>query len=375
MTSKVRQNATREELKQAVRAFSDLEGSLQERAATLFSVLGYASTRTVVAGSVSEFLERDEIRASMNEVRRKLFKSWRTVEIVCQVTEEEIASKAAARGASGLDRRRIQSFLFLVVDLKEKTYKRKDLADMSRAVNLGFKMPVIVLFRHGPALTLSVIHRRADKRNSDRDVLEKVTLVKDIQTGRPHRAHIDILQELELRRMIDADVELRRMIDADAPIFDELHAGWERALAVEKLNRRFYKELFKWFGRAVGKCRFPDDQAGSDSAERHVIRLITRLLFIWFLKEKGLVPDELFEEGYAGKALKSHALESTDYYRAVLQNLFFATLNTEIGKRGFGEGADGAPGIQQVPLPGLAGRSRRFPGKAEVRPLRQWRPV
>ena len=183
MTSKVRPDAIREELKQAIRAFSNVDGPLQEQAKALFGVLGYASTRTVVAGSVSEFLERDEIRASMNEVRRKLFKSWRTVEIVCQVTEEEIASKAVARGASGVrPEGRIQSFLFLVVDLKEKTYKRKDLADMSRAVNLGFKMPVIVLFRHGPALTLSVIHRRADKRDSDRDVLEKVTLVKDIQT-------------------------------------------------------------------------------------------------------------------------------------------------------------------------------------------------
>ena len=343
MTPKVRQDATREELKQAIRAFSNLEGPLQEQAKALFGALGYASTRTAVAGSVEEFLDRNEIRASMNEVRRKLFKSWRVVEIVCQVTEEEIASKAAARGASRLDRRRIQSFLFLVVDLKEKTYRRKDLADMSRAVNLRFKMPVIVLFRHGPALTLSVIHRRADKRNSDRDVLEKVTLVKDIQTDRPHRAHIDILQELELRRMIDADVELRRMIDADAPSFDELHAGWERALAVEKLNRRFYKELFKWFGRAVGKCRFPDDQAGPGSAERHVIRLITRLLFIWFLKEKGLVSDDLFTKDYARDALKSYALESTDYYCAVLQNLFFGTLNTEIDKRGFGKGADGAP--------------------------------
>ena len=333
MTSKVRPDAIREELEQAIRAFSDLEGPLQEQAKALFGALGYASTRTAVAGSVEEFLDRNEIRASMSEVRRKLFKSWRTVEIVCQVIEEEIASKAAARGASRLDRRRIQSFLFLVVDLKEKTYRRKDLADMSRAVNLRFKMPVIVLFRHVSALTLSVIHRRADKRNSDRDVLEKVTLVKDIQTDRPHRAHIDILERLALPHLIHEG----------RCNFDELHDKWERTLAVEKLNRRFYKELFKWFERAVGKCRFPDDQAGPDSAERHVIRLITRLLFIWFLKEKGLVPDELFEEGYAGKALKSHALESTDYYRAVLQNLFFATLNTEIGKRGFGEGADGAP--------------------------------
>ena len=68
--------------------------------------------------------------------------------------------------------------------------------------------------------------------------------------------------------------------------------------------------------------------------ERHVIRLITRLLFIWFLNEKGLVPGKLFTEQFARSVLSDHA-DPTDYYRAVLQNLFFATLNTEIAKREF----------------------------------------
>ena len=335
MTSKTYENAVREELERAIRAFADVGGSLQERAKALFGALGYASTRTAVAGRVEEFLEREGMRSSLSEVRRNLLlESWRAVEIVCQVTEEEIAGEATGPGASGFEQGRAQSFLFLAVDLKKTECRRKDLADMSRAVNLGFRMPVITLFRHGSALTLSVVHRRASMRDSDRDVLEKVTLVKDIQTGQPpHRAHIDILQELELRRMTDAG----------AQNFDDLHAGWEMALAVEKLNRRFYRDLFEWFTRAVGKCRFPDDQAGPGSVERHVIRLITRLLFIWFLKEKGLVPEDLFTKECAQGALKSHTLEGTDYYRAVLQNLFFATLNTEICQRGFGDGADGAP--------------------------------
>ena len=333
MTSKTYENAIREELERAIRAFADVGGSFQEQAKALFNALGYASTRTAVAGSVEEFLEREGTRSSLNEVRRKLLlESWRAVEIVCQVTEEDIASEATESSASGFEQGRIQSFLFLAVDLEQTECRRKDLADMSRAVNLGFKMPVIILFRHGAALTLSVIHRRADKRDSDRDVLQKVTLVKDIETDRPHRAHLEIL------------LELRRMTDAGARNFDDLHDGWEETLAVEELNRRFYRELFEWFTRAVRKCRFPDDQAGPDSVERHVIRLITRLLFIWFLKEKGLVPKELFTQSYAEKkALKSHSLEGTDYYRAVLQNLFFATLNTEIDQRGFGEGTDGAP--------------------------------
>ncbi len=115
---------------------------------------------------------------------------------------------------------------------------------------------------------------------------------------------------------------------------DDLHLAWERVLDADKLNRRFFRELFAWFERAVATCRFPDDDAGPGNVERHVIRLITRLLFIWFLNEKGLVPGKLFTEQFARSVLSDHA-DPTDYYRAVLQNLFFATLNTEIAKREF----------------------------------------
>ena len=62
--------------------------------------------------------------------------------------------------------------------------------------------------------------------------------------------------------------------------------------------------------------------------ELQIIRLITRLLFIWFLKEKHLIPVDLFEYDSAEEYLNRFDLETSDYYQAVLQNLFFATLNT-----------------------------------------------
>ena len=37
--------------------------------------------------------------------------------------------------------------------------------------------------------------------------------------------------------------------------------------------------------------------------------------------------------------LNEHAPDGTDYYRAVLQNLFFATLNTEVDRRAFSKKA------------------------------------
>ena len=300
---------------------------LRDCAETLFGVLGYRSTRTADVGSVTAFLDTFRARERLTEKQRAVFDSWRTVDIVFQVTGEEIADQARLFEGKEFAPGVIESFLFLAVDLEGDDYDRTYLADTTRTVNRLFSMPVVVLFRHGATLSLAVVHRRVHKRDTNRDVLEKVTLVKGIRTDRsPHRAHTDILAELALPRLVAA---------AGVRSFDDLHAAWERTLDVEELNRRFYRELLRWFERAVAECRFPDDGAGDGTAQRHVIRLITRFLFIWFLKEKGLAPDTVFEEDFARGALTQHAPDRTDYYRAVLQNLFFATLNTEIGKRAF----------------------------------------
>ena len=317
----------REALNDALSGFA-AGAPLRACAETLFGVLGYRSTRTGEVGSVREFLERFDARGDpLTEKQRALFDSWRTVDIVFQVTGEEIAEQARLFDGKGFEPGVIESFLFLAVDMEGDDYNRTHLADTTRAVNRLFGMPVVILFRHGATLSLAVVHRRVHKRDTNRDVLEKVTLVKGIRTDRtPHRAHTDILAELALPSLVAA---------AGVRSFDDLHAAWERTLDVEELNRRFYRELLRWFERAVEECRFPDDGAGDGNAQRHVIRLITRLLFIWFLKEKGLAPDTVFEEDFARSALKEYAPDRTDYYRAVLQNLFFATLNTEIGKRAF----------------------------------------
>ncbi len=61
-------------------------------------------------------------------------------------------------------------------------------------------------------------------------------------------------------------------------------------------------------------------------------------MFVWFIKEKGLVADDLFIENRVAQLLKDYDRDGGDsYYRAVLQNLFFATLNTEISERRFSQ--------------------------------------
>lgn len=296
------------------------EVSLRDGVVRLLNTLGYSSNRTVNLGSVNEFLQGAEPERPFTDKQRDMFKEWRAVEVVFQVTGDEIESPSKQLSlfeGPNFDRGRVKSFLFLAVELRSDMYPRAHLAEITRAVNKLFRMPVIVAFRHSAAMTLAAIHRRANKRDDDRDVLEKVTLVKDICLANPHRAHIEILVDLAMENMIRAGVRN----------FDDLHNKWEQILDIEVLNKRFYKALFGWFERAVKECGFPDDGAGDGCIQRQIIRLITRLLFIWFLKEKGLVPKDLFDEGFAKEQVKHHAPESTSYYRAVLQNLFFATLN------------------------------------------------
>ena len=298
---------------------------LRDAAAAVLNALGYESNRTMNAGSVAEFLARYEAEDKLTERQRNLFESWQDVELVFQITDDEIGN---VRGllADGFDIERMSSFVFLAVELAGTAYSRTALADMTRAVNRLFAMPVVLIFRCQRRLSLAVIHRRAHRRDGNRDVLERVTLVKDVDAAKPHRAHLEILADLALPKMVD-----KRSVTS----FDSLHRAWEEVLDTEELNRRFYRELFKWYERALETCKFPDDGAGSGSQERQLIRLITRLLFIWFLKEKRLVPEDIFTEEFAAKSVKGHARKATNYYRAVLQNLFFATLNTEIDKREF----------------------------------------
>ena len=56
-------------------------------------------------------------------------------------------------------------------------------------------------------------------------------------------------------------------------------------------------------------------------------------MFVWFIKQKDLVPNCIFDEDYLASILKDfdpHSMVNGNYYNAILQNLFFATLNRAI---------------------------------------------
>ncbi len=112
------------------------------------------------------------------------------------------------------------------------------------------------------------------------------------------------------------------------------------AFSVEALTKQFYKDLFEWYQWAIdgsSNVTFPNDTTTEnddrDDIEKKIIRMITRIMFVWFIKQKDLVPKRIFDIDFLSTILKDFdPYSSTDgtYYNAILQNLFFGTLNRAI---------------------------------------------
>lgn len=308
-------------------------GNLAENAQALFQTLGYQTDKAVrlEAPTPQAFVDSFAQGRTFN-LDNALLQDWQFVDLLFQITKDEITGSDQLRINFGsqarVDNTIIESYLFFAVALTGGFYTRTQLAGITREVNKLFSMPVMLLFKHGQTVTLSIINRRLHKRDESKDVLEKVTLIKDIDFARPHRAHVEILFDLSLEQLYKA----HRFTN-----FVELHQAWQKTLDSTELNKQFFREVSNWYFWATQNVVFP---AGAEADEEvrnatSVIRMITRLIFVWFLKEKSvgekaLVPEELFQRSHISQLIHFDEPNSSTYYKAILQNLFFATLNQEM---------------------------------------------
>ena len=322
----------REAIATSVRQLS--KGKLRETATGLLDTLGYASDRTIRLNSSKpaaflEFVQSNATETSFNSIKAQT-EQWKTADLLFQLTDQELSSQRALFDDREINPGLLRSYLFFAIELTGDNYARGKLTDIARQINRVFPMPVMVLIKHRlnkqPVVSIAVINRRQNKADAAKDVLGKVTIVRDISIEQPHRGHLDILNSIALENL---EHPQRLAIDS----FDNLHVAWEEIFNVELLNKRFYRELANWYFWAKPQVKFPDD-VESDDEKRNataLIRLLTRLIFCWFLKEKGLIPEKLFNETDLKEILTELKPNSSSYYQTILQNLFFGTLNQKMG--------------------------------------------
>lgn len=230
---------------------------------------------------------------------------------------------------------------------------RSQLADITRAFNRTFKYtPITIVFKYGNHIAFANSERTQFKQQwRDGEKIGKVSLLRDINYLNIHSGHERIVNNLAISRSGKNAVTS----------FESLYKYWQDVLSVSILNKAFYNELSNWYFWAIKEVQFPNepnqielalnDDAYEEALKEHkgknVIRLLTRILFIWFIKEKGLIPEDIFDErtiankfidGFTPQkpeGIFANGKHSSKYYRAILQNLFFATLNQQQGKREF----------------------------------------
>ena len=187
---------TKQKIIEALKAFGTQ--SLIDSALNLFDTLGYHSTKRLrlKPNTAEAFASQVATQPPLNR-KQALIDEWESVDFLFQLTDEEIrtASSTLFESKGKWNGAVMESYLFFAIALKKSSYSRTDLSAITRAINRSFRQPAMLLFRHGPTLTLSVINRRLHKREESRDVLEKVTLIKDIRVTNPHRAHMSSQNE------------------------------------------------------------------------------------------------------------------------------------------------------------------------------------
>jgi len=322
----------RQAIRTSLQAFENK--SLREASLCLLETLGYKSDKTITVPDADPkaFLQLldDHNPAVTIDKDKALFDDWLKADVLFQLTDEELSNEVSLFKNESVNSGLLQSYLFFAIELRQRDYARGKLTAIARQLNRVFPMPVMVFIRHRDLLSVAVINRRLNKRDSEKDVLGKVTIIRDISLRNPHRGHLDILNSFALPSLVAKTAIYN---------FDSLHAAWEEIFNVELLNQRFYRELANWYFWALPQVDFPADMEPDDERRRAtgLIRLLTRLIFCWFLKEKGLIPGLLFDQSHMKETLANLDEESSSFYLAILQNLFFATLNQRMGKDGKGK--------------------------------------
>jgi tRNA1(Val) A37 N6-methylase TrmN6 len=208
---------------------------------------------------------------------------------------------------------------------------RTEISDLTRTFNrISQKMPVALVLKYKTGneacFSIAISERFKYKQNwRQGEKAGKVIILRDIHTDTTHAGHERILLDL--------------VKPVGVTNYDQLHQHWLQVLDVNILNKKFFQDLANWYFWAMDNVSFPDDLEKKKDVRNatNLIRLITRVVFIWFIKEKSLVPNALFNKAHLDKILKdfNKNKKSQNYYHAILQNLFFGTLNQKMDERKF----------------------------------------
>jgi len=250
------------------------------------------------------------------QILKDTYKENSTFALVDEVYFVGMIDDAAFEGNQSLSASQIKSdydgVLIFGITLNQRDNNllptRSQLAEISRAFNREFYYtPVVLVFKYHDNISDYLAFANTERLKYKQEWREgektgKVSLLRDINIKKPHRGHEDIINQLKI------PISGTKQVDS----FAKLYNYWQEVFSVSILNKKFYQELQNWYFWAIKEVSFPnqpkilDENIDGDETKlkeaikehkgKNVIRLLTRILFIWFIKEKKLIPEEIFDE-------------------------------------------------------------------------------
>lgn len=135
------------------------------------------------------------------------------------------------------------------------------------------------------------------------------------------------LRLLELSdRLTHTQVEifqnLQNTFDLDTR--EKIHRTLWDSLALSEVNKKFYAGIAEQFNILL--THLVDNGRDKEDSKLFASRLLGRLLFVWFLRKKGIIDE-------TQRYFDVDSPDSTNYYKQSLERLFYITLNTPIEER------------------------------------------
>lgn len=310
---------------------------LFEASLSLLDELGIRYTKGATQAINARQLSTDKLSKAADAALDLVLGTWFVAQIDDRTFQQKPDSVSLASALSDADRERYNGLFVFAVEVKpDANVTRTVAATLTRVFNrIAKAQPVILFIRQGHELSLSTCERSEYTQQwRSGEKLGKVSILRNINCENAHRGHIDILNSIR---------------DKVYSTFDELYKHWMEVFSSELLTKKFYGELSDWYAWAVKVVHFPNDLSSETDNQQYnseaMIRLITRLIFVWFLKQRHLIPEEFFDERFIAenliKGFSPNARvtlfgksEESHYYKGILQNLFFAMLNSPITPEG-----------------------------------------
>ncbi len=197
-------------------------------------------------------------------------------------------------------------------ELSERSSKRRqfDLAKRILSSEVGLDAGLFAFYDDNGNFRLSLVYKIYRVGKTEFSHYKRYTYF--VEKGKPYRTFLKAFYEGD---------------------FSSLN-GIISTFSTQPLTKEFFTEIQNWYAWALKHVWSKHVWFPGGIPEENLIRLLTRLIFVWFLKEKKLIPDSIFDEEFLKKVVKKFN-EGDYYYNVILQNLFFATLNRYPDERGF----------------------------------------